>query len=359
MKKRKRCYSGIGGQAVLEGIMMKNGTKYAVAVRRPDGGIALEINEYEGILKGNALTKIPFIRGVFAFIDSLCLGMKALNYSAEFFAEDEDTPESGFDKVMNRIFGKYAEKVVSAFAVILAVALALGVFVFLPYFITGLFREYIRNTSFMAIVEGILRIVLFVGYILVISLMKDIKRVFMYHGAEHKCINCLEHGRPLTVRDVMRSSRFHKRCGTSFLLFVMLISVVLFFFITTTNPFLRMLYRILLIPVVAGISYEILRLAGKRNNIFLNIISAPGMWLQRLTTKEPDPAMAEVAIAAVEAVFDWKKYLNEHFDYELDESFSALEEVSAEEDEDDLSFVTEEINTADIARSLDEQSKES
>ncbi|MCR4588039.1 MAG: DUF1385 domain-containing protein [Lachnospiraceae bacterium] len=353
MKKKTKCYSGIGGQAVLEGIMMKNGSKYSVAVRRQDGSIALDVHEYEGILKGNIFTKIPFIRGVIAFIDSLVLGMRALNYSAEFFAEEEDAGESGFDKAMNKIFGKYAEKVLSTFAVILAVALALGVFVFLPYFVTGLFREYIRNSSFMAIIEGVLRIVIFVLYIVLISQMKDIKRVFMYHGAEHKCINCVEHGRPLTVTDVMRSSRFHKRCGTSFLLFVMLISVILFFFITTTNPFLRMLYRILLIPVVAGISYEILRLAGRSNNIFLNIISAPGLWLQRLTTKEPDETMAEVAIAAVEAVFDWKKYLNETFGYEIDESWLKDEDPSMEE-EDDLSFITEEIHTEEIAQTLDE-----
>ncbi|MCR5033722.1 MAG: DUF1385 domain-containing protein [Lachnospiraceae bacterium] len=353
MKKRTKCYSGIGGQAVLEGIMMKNGSKYSVAVRRADGGIALDVREYEGILGNSILTKIPFIRGVFAFIDSLRLGMRALNYSAEFFAEEEDAQESKFDQVMTKLFGKYAEKILSAFAVILAVVMALGVFVFLPYFITGLFREYIRNTSLMAIIEGVLRILIFVLYIVLISQMKDIKRVFMYHGAEHKCINCVEHGRPLTVKDVMRSSRFHKRCGTSFLLFVMLISVILFFFITTTNPFLRMLYRILLIPVVAGISYEILRLAGRSNSVILNIISAPGMWLQRLTTKEPDESMAEVAIAAVEAVFDWKQYLKDTFGYEIDESWMEDSESAGEEDdlsEDDLSFVTEEIE-----QTLDEQ----
>ena len=191
----------------------------------------------------------------------------------------------------------------------------------LPYYIISLFEGYIRSASFMAVLEGVLRILIFVGYVLAISLMKDIRRVYMYHGAEHKCINCIEKGAPLTVKEVMRCSKQHKRCGTSFLLFVMLVSVILFFFIRVDNPVYRVLIRIALIPVIAGISYEIIRLAGKSNNILVRIISAPGMWLQGLTTKEPDESMVEVAIAAVEAVFDWKAYLYETFGYEVDDSW--------------------------------------
>ena len=204
---------------------------------------------------------------------------------------------------------------------VFSLALAIGIFMVLPYFITSRFSEYVRSASFMAILEGVLRIAIFVLYVLSISLMKDIRRLYMYHGAEHKCINCIEKGRPLTVRNVMRSSKQHKRCGTSFMLFVMLVSVVLFFFIRVENPVYRVLIRIALIPVIAGISYEIIRLAGRSNNILVRIISAPGMWLQRLTTKEPDESMVQVAIAAVEAVFDWKSYLYETFGYEIDDSW--------------------------------------
>lgn len=208
-----------------------------------------------------------------------------------------------------------------AIVLIISLAIAIGIFMVLPYYITSLFEDYIRSASFMAIIEGVLRIVIFVLYVLSISLMKDIRRVYQYHGAEHKCISCIEKGRPLTVGNVMKSSKQHKRCGTSFLLFVMLVSVVLFFFIRVENPVYRVLLRIALIPVIAGISYEIIRLAGRSNNILVRIISAPGMWMQRLTTKEPDESMVEVAIAAVEAVFDWKAYLYEAFGYEVDESW--------------------------------------
>lgn len=334
MSKRKNMnYSGIGGQAVLEGIMMKNKDQYAVAVRKPDGEIEVEIEHYTGIIHGSKLMKIPFIRGVFQFLDSLILGMRSLNFSASFY-EDAEAQETAADKVFNKLFKDKAEKVFSGIVMILSLVLAIGIFMVLPYFVTSLFEEYIRSASFMAIIEGVLRIIIFVGYVLCISLMKDIRRVYMYHGAEHKCINCIEKGRPLTVKNVMRSSKQHKRCGTSFLLFVMLVSVVLFFFIRVQNPVYRVLIRIVLIPVIAGISYEIIRLAGKSNNILVRIISAPGMWLQRLTTREPDESMVEVAIAAVEAVFDWKAYLYEAFGYEIDDSWLVDEPGEDAEDED-------------------------
>ncbi|MBD5508603.1 MAG: DUF1385 domain-containing protein [Lachnospiraceae bacterium] len=320
-------YSGIGGQAVLEGIMMKNKDQYAVAVRKPDGEIEVEVEHYHGIIHGSKLLDIPFIRGVFQFLDSLILGMRCLNFSASFY-EDEEVKETAADKAFRKMFKDKADKVFSGIVMLFSLVLAIGIFMVLPYFVTSLFETYIRSASFMAIIEGVLRIVIFVGYVLSISLMKDIRRVYMYHGAEHKCINCIEKGAPLTVKEVMRSSKQHRRCGTSFLLFVMFVSVVLFFFIRVENPAYRILLRVALIPVIAGISYEIIRLAGKSNNILVRIISAPGMWLQRLTTKEPDESMVEVAIAAVEAVFDWKAYLLETFGYEVDDSW--LEEEKAD-----------------------------
>lgn len=331
-KKRKSRYSGIGGQAVLEGIMMKNQEKYAVAVRKPNGGIAIEVENYSGIVNEKAVNKIPFVRGVFNFIDSLVLGMKALNYSASFY-EEEDQEETKFDKVLNKVTGGNAENVLTVLTTIVSVVLALGIFVVLPYFVASLFEDYIRNDSLMAIIEGVLRILIFVFYVWAISLMKDIGRLYQYHGAEHKCINCIEKGRPLTVHNVMRSSRLHKRCGTSFIFFVLFVSIILFFFIRVDNVFEKVFLRLLLMPVVAGISYEIIRLAGRTDNIFIKILSAPGMGIQRMTTKEPDESMVEVAIAAVEAVFDWKKYLYETFGYEIDESW--LDDSPKSDDEDE------------------------
>lgn len=331
MAKRSLKYSGIGGQAVLEGIMMKNKEQYAVAVRKPNGEIEVEVEHYNGIMHGSRIMKVPFVRGVFQFIDSLILGMRSLNFSASFY-EDEDAKETAADKAFNRIFKDKAEKVFNGLVMLFSLVIAIGIFMVLPYFVVSRFEEYVRSESFLAILEGGLRILIFVGYVLAISLMKDIRRVYMYHGAEHKCINCIEKGAPLTVREVMRCSKQHRRCGTSFLLFVMFVSVILFFFIRVENPVYRVLIRIALIPVIAGISYEIIRLAGKSNNILVRIISAPGMWLQRLTTKEPDESMVEVAIAAVEAVFDWKAYLYETFGYEVDESW--MEEKTEDQAED-------------------------
>ena len=329
-KKKNMHYSGIGGQAVLEGIMMKNKEQYAVAVRKPNGEIEVEVEHYVGIIHGSKLLNIPFIRGVFQFLDSLILGMRSLNYSASFYEDDGE--ETVTDKAFRKMFKDKADKVFSAVVMIISLAIAIGIFMILPYYITSRFEDYIISASFMAIIEGVIRIAIFVLYVLSISLMKDIRRLYRYHGAEHKCISCIEKGRPLTVKNVMKSSKQHRRCGTSFLLFVMLVSVVLFFFIRVDNPLYRVLIRIALIPVIAGISYEIIRLAGRSNNILVRIISAPGMLMQRLTTKEPDESMVEVAIAAVEAVFDWKAYLYEEFGYEVDDSWLRDDE---EQDKDD------------------------
>jgi len=311
-KKKKSCYSGIGGQAVMEGIMMRNKNRYAVAVRKPNKEIELHVASCE---QSESWTrKVPFIRGVFNFIDSLMLGMETLTYSASFYEEEEE--ETGFDRFMGKIFGAKAEKAMMGITMVISLVIAVAIFMVLPYFVASFLEKYLSNPSLIAIIEGILRVIIFVVYVLLISLMKDIRRVFMYHGAEHKCINCIESGKPLNTRNIMKSSRFHRRCGTSFLLIVMVISIICFFFIRVDHMALRLVLRIALIPVIAGISYEVLRLAGKFDNWFIRLISAPGMWLQRVTTKEPDEDMVEVAIKAVEAVFDWKEYLKENFDFE-------------------------------------------
>lgn len=328
-KKKQTHYSGIGGQAVLEGVMMKNRDKYAVAVRKPNGEIDVEVEEYKGVCGDKKFAKLPFIRGVFAFIDSLILGMKVTTYSASFYEEEDEKPSKTEGK-LEKLLGNKADDIMMTFTVILSVIIAVALFMLLPLFLSDLLGKYIRNASVIAIIEGLIRILIFIAYIAGISLMKDIKRLYMYHGAEHKCINCIEKGRPLTVKDVKRSSRQHKRCGTSFLLFVVLVSVIVFFFIRVDNMALKLILRIALVPVIAGISYEIIRLAGRSDNVLVRIISAPGMWMQKLTTKEPEEDMIEVAIASVEAVFDWKVYLKETFGYEVDDSW--MQDTTAAEE---------------------------
>lgn len=314
-KKKKAKYSGIGGQAVMEGIMMRNNNRYAVAVRKPNQQIEVILADCADENNLQGIRKIPFIRGIFAFVDSLRLGMKTLSLSAEYYVGDEEE-ETGFDRFLTKLFGNKAESIVNAFTILFALILAIGLFFVLPALISHFVLErFIANQSLIIILEGLVRIIIFILYILVISLSKDIKRTFMYHGAEHKCINCVENGKPLNVKNVMRSSRRHRRCGTSFILFIMMISIVLFFFIRVDSPFLRLGIRLLMIPVIAGISYEVLRAMGKYDNWFTRAISAPGLWFQSLTTREPDKDMAEVAIKAVEAVFDWKEYLKENFGY--------------------------------------------
>lgn len=332
---RKKCsrYSGIGGQAVLEGVMMKNKEKYAVAVRKPNGEIEVELENFQGLLHGGKLKELPFVRGVFNFLDSMILGTKVLNYSASFY-EDENE-DSKVEQAAEKVSGGNGEKLMSVLVALFSIVLAVGIFIVLPYFIASLLERYVRNASLLAIVEGCIRIVIFLLYVWGISAMKDIRRLYQYHGAEHKCINCVEKGRPLTVHNVMRSSRQHRRCGTSFIFFVLLVSIVLFFFIRVDNVVQKVVLRILLMPVVAGISYELIRLAGRSDNIIVRILSAPGMLIQKLTTKEPDEKMVEVAIAAVEAVFDWKAYLKETFGYEVDESWMD-DAPRAEDAEDEL-----------------------
>lgn len=320
--------SNIGGQAVMEGIMMRHKDVYSVAVRKPDKEIEVKVEDYKSVVKCKSLQKLPILRGVFSFIDSLVVGTKCLMYSATFFEDEEDLKKGeqleGEEKEKELAKKEKADKALMTGTVILSVVLSVGLFIVLPYLLASLLRNIGVSETGVTLAEAGVRIVLFLAYMLLISKMQDIQRVFMYHGAEHKCINCVEHGLPLNVENVMKSSRFHKRCGTSFLFFVIIISIIFFLGFFAVVPiktmWLRVLVRILLVPVIAGVSYEVIRLAGNSDNSIVAFFSKPGMALQKLTTKEPTPDMAEVAIQAVEAVFDWKAYLRENFpDVKIDE----------------------------------------
>lgn len=300
-------YSGIGGQAVMEGVMMKNKETYAVAVRKPDGEIEIKKDEFKGISSQGKFFRAPFVRGIVNFIDSLTLGMSTLTYSSSFYEEDEK------DKNKTEEEKKKSDTIFNIITIFISVLLAIGIFVAAPFFISSLLEKVIHSRTLIIFIEGIIRLAIFIIYMVLISLIKDIKRVYMYHGAEHKCINCIEHGLPLTLENVKKSSKEHKRCGTSFMLIVMCVSILIMMLVQFDSRWLRFASRLILIPVIAGISYELLRLAGTKENWFTNMMSKPGLLLQGLTTKEPDDDMIEVGIASVEAVFDWEKYLEENF----------------------------------------------
>lgn len=303
--------SNIGGQAVLEGIMMKNGDQYAIAVRRPDQEIEVCVKEYKSILPWETVKKIPFIRGIFNFVDSLVLGIRTLTYSASFYEEEEgEAEELTAEEIAKR---EKQEQRMMNLTVVFSVVLAVAIFMVLPYFLSNILKRFVTSRAVLTVLEGVIRMLIFLGYLGLVSRMEDIQRTFMYHGAEHKCINCIEHGLELNVENVRKSSRQHKRCGTSFLFFVMIVSIIFCFFITAESQLMRVLIRIALMPFIAGVSYEIIRLAGNSENPIVNALSRPGLWVQNMTTKEPDDGMIEVAIRAVEAVFDWKRYLNENF----------------------------------------------
>ena len=304
--------SGIGGQAVIEGIMMRNKDMYSVAVRKPDGEIEVHLGTYQSIVKSKMIREIPLVRGVINFIDSMILGMRTLTFSASFYEEEEEPTKA--EVVLDKVTKGNSEKILTGLTVAFSIVMAVAIFMILPYFLTNFLRDYVVSNTLLAIIEGVVRVGVFLIYILLISRMNDIQRVFMYHGAEHKCINCIEHGMELNVENVMKSSKHHKRCGTSFLFIVMFVSIIFFIFIRVTSPVLRVVIRLLLIPVIAGVSYELIKFAGNSDSKFVQIISYPGMMLQKLTTKEPDADMAEVAIAAVEAVFDWDTFIHEELE---------------------------------------------
>lgn len=363
--------SGIGGQAVIEGVMMRNGSQYAVAVRTAEGQIVVDKQQCSSSRwKGSKFIRLPIVRGVVNFFDSMILGMKTLMYSASLFAEETEEERNeregkarkkaaakaeklraqGKNDEAEQVLAKCEERLAKeagalaveaekekqkkdddllmTLTVIFSLVVSVGLFMMLPYFISRWMRTLIQSEILIVIAEGIVRLVIFFGYLALISRMKDIQRTFMYHGAEHKCINCIEHGLELNVENVRKSSREHKRCGTSFLFIVMFISVIfimvfsipLFMVIHVNTSFWRIVLRLVLLPIIAGVSYEFIRLAGSSESKIVNILSKPGMALQHMTTKEPDDSMIEVAIASVEAVFDWKKFENEQFgtSYELD-----------------------------------------
>ena len=299
----------IGGQAVIEGVMMKNMDRYAVSVRKPNGKIETKVEECVSFAEKHPLFQLPVFRGMVNFLESMVIGMKTLNYSASFYEDEEEQTESRTEQLLEKILGEKAEKIITGIVLVFSLAISIGLFMILPYIASEALGKLIRNEYVILFMEGIIRIAIFLGYIVLISRMEDIKRVFMYHGAEHKTINCLEAGVPLTPENVDNFSRLHKRCGTSFIFIVMIISMVFFFFIRVDTIWLRIVLRLLFLPLVAGVSYEFIRLAGNSDHPLVQIFSKPGLALQRLTTKEPDHSMIEVAIASVEGVFDWREYL--------------------------------------------------
>ena len=299
----------IGGQAVIEGVMMKNMDRYAVSVRKPNGKIETKVEECVSFAEKHPLFQLPVFRGMANFLESMVIGMKTLNYSASFYEDEEEQTESRTEQLLEKILGEKAEKIIMGIVLVFSLAISIGLFMILPYIASEALGKLIRNEYVILFMEGIIRIAIFLGYIVLISRMEDIKRVFMYHGAEHKTINCLEAGVELTTENVDNYSRLHKRCGTSFIFIVMIISMVFFFFIRVDTIWLRIVLRLLFLPLVAGVSYEFIRLAGNSDHPLVQIFSKPGLALQRLTTKEPDHSMIEVAIASVEGVFDWREYL--------------------------------------------------
>lgn len=299
----------IGGQAVIEGVMMKNMDRYAVSVRKPNGKIETKVEECVSFAEKHPLFQLPVFRGMVNFLESMVIGMKTLNYSASFYEDEEEQTESRTEQLLEKILGEKAEKIIMGIVLVFSLAISIGLFMILPYIASEALGKLIRNEYMILFMEGIIRIAIFLGYIVLISRMEDIKRVFMYHGAEHKTINCLEAGVPLTPENVDNFSRLHKRCGTSFIFIVMIISMVFFFFIRVDTIWLRIVLRLLFLPLVAGVSYEFIRLAGSSDHPLVQIFSKSGLALQKLTTKEPDHSMIEVAIASVEGVFDWREYL--------------------------------------------------
>lgn len=297
-------YTQIGGQALIEGVMMRNGSRVAIAIRKPDGEIVLE-KQTVATPKG-ALRKVPFVRGLFALVSSMKIGLRALTLSAKYFEEGAgiESAESRFDRWMRRVFGARADDVLIFISMVTALALAILLFVALPTLIISLLRDAIPSAYLLSVLEGALKMTFFLTYILMISRMKDVHRVFQYHGAEHKTIHNIESGKPLSVENAREFTTLHPRCGTSFLIFILAISILIFSFISWSNILLRIGLKIVLLPLIAGISFELLKLSGRKDNAFLRAIAYPGLMMQKITTKEPDDAMLEVAITAVQAVMD-------------------------------------------------------
>jgi len=298
--------TSIGGSAVMEGVMMRGPKEIATAVRKPDGEIEIDKRAVSSLVTKYHVNKIPVIRGVFAFFDSMISSIRALMWSAEF-VDLEDDSESKFDKWLNDKFGDKIKDIVIYFSLIVSVFFSVGLFFILPHFVTSLLENIIKSNFIITLIEGLVRIGIFLGYVLLVSRMEDIKRVFQYHGAEHKTIFCYEAGLELNVENARGMSRLHPRGCTSFLVYVMIISIILFSFVSWGNMWIRLGLKLLLLPVVAGISYEIIRWAGKSKSKIVCLISRPGMWLQNITTREPDDSQLEVAIESMKAVLTENK----------------------------------------------------
>ncbi len=302
--------SNIGGQALIEGIMMRSGDEYSVAVRTPDQQIVVKKEPFHSIVRSKLWKKIPVVRGVISFIDSLAVGFGAMFYSASFYNDEPEQKELS-EEEKNRQDAKDQKVFFGVFLVSFVAAILL--FVLLPYYVSMLIGRVIPSHFAVTMIEAVLRIAIFLVYLALMTRIKDVNRTFMYHGAEHKCINCIEHGMPLTVENVMKSSRFHRRCGTSFLVIVVILSALILMLVQTDSTVLRVAFRLILIPLIAGLSFELLQYTGSHNNRFVDLIVKPGIATQHLTTAEPDESMVEVAIAAVEEVFDWRAYLRREF----------------------------------------------
>ncbi|MEG1311691.1 MAG: DUF1385 domain-containing protein [Romboutsia sp.] len=292
----------VGGQALIEGVMMQSKGKRAMAVRKSDGEIIIRKNKIKSWINEKNIDKIPFIRGSFILIETMVEGIKSLNFSSDFFLDEAE--EDIFDKFIKKVFKDRANDVAIGFSIVLSLILSIGLFILLPTAVGGMLSKIIKNNLLLNLLEGVIRMGVLFTYIILISKNKDIERVFQYHGAEHKSIYCYENNLELTVENAKTFGRLHPRCGTNFLFIVMFISIILFSFFGWPNPIIRVIMRIVCIPIVAGISYEIIRFLGKYNNKFTKIVAYPGMMLQKFTTKEPDDEQLEVALAALRAVID-------------------------------------------------------
>lgn len=301
-KKEKNFKTSIGGQALLEGIMMRGPKKQAIVVRTEDG-LVDKVDDIKMVKDNFPILGLPFIRGTVNYIATMVEGIKALTYSASFLPEEEQENPSKLDLWIEKHFsGKTAENLIIALGVVLGLGVSVVLFFLLPTALTGLLNGVIEGRIVKNLIEGLIRICIFILYLWLTSKVKDIKRVWQYHGAEHKTIFCYEAGLELTVENARKQSRFHPRCGTSFLFIIIIVSILVFTVVSWSNVLLRMVFRLLLLPVVVGISYELIKLAGRYDNAFTRLISAPGKAMQRLTTKEPDDEMLEVAIAALKLV---------------------------------------------------------
>ncbi|WP_248480740.1 DUF1385 domain-containing protein [Tepidibacter aestuarii] len=308
--------STVGGQAVMEGVMMKNQNKIAVAVRKSDGDIEIDKKNIKSWVIDKGFNKIPFLRGGFILLETMVEGIKALNFSAQFFDEEEEVEPSKFEKFLEDKFKDKTNDILIYFSMFIALVFSILLFILLPTFLGGILKKVTDNVMILNFVEGLVRIGVFLAYVSIISLNEDIRRVFQYHGAEHKSIYCYEEGLDLTVENARKFSTLHPRCGTNFMFIVMIVSMLIYFLFGWPNPLVRILSRLVCIPIVAGISYEIIKIAGKYDNVFVRIISLPGMMLQKITTREPDDEQLEVALCALKAALEEEVEKN---DYKTDD----------------------------------------